>query len=530
MPAISAITQVLVTNGGRQTIVDDHQLSDIVKGIVKYHKRHRPQYDKIAHQFWQGDARRTAQTLFNFQKRYVKNVTEGAQRQTIKSPGRILADGVGDCKHYSSFINGVCDSLSRQGYPIKALYRFTADRPGEPVHHVFSVVSDKSGHDYWVDPVLGEFNRRPKFHNVTDIDMLEYLSGTTHGGPQSGTYNRGSIEQVIGKSKFLESIKKGVQHVAHGALVNLQNIQKGVKKVEHGIEVNAHNAAKGVKEMSLKVGLVPARKAFLALVALNIHGIANKLFHTLKDKNLSAELMHKWQKTLGGDPKTLVMAISNGNKRRRIGYHGYIGVAGVDDATVAAWLALASAVIAVLAKFMKQSPDEQKAMADQAKEGVANLATAATQAAQATPETYNAAAEQAAATAAAATDTPPGAMNVTTGVNAQGQPQIMVHDMDHPVADRANNGAPAETDDPGNLGPDAPESKPAKDFKQLFHDTTSGIITFVKENKLFFGMIIGGFILYKIATRPRRKRRVSGTRHRQRAIVMRSHTQRRRHG
>jgi hypothetical protein len=154
---------------GRSLLVEENQtVSDIMSMMAYSHKQNAANYDKIAAPFWEGNVYDTARKLFDFCKTNIHYSEEPEEIQTIKTPARILTDGIGDCKHYASFIGGVLDALKRKGHRINWFYRFASYRifdstPG----HVFVVVKDQEG-EIWIDPVLKSFDYHKPYSYATD--------------------------------------------------------------------------------------------------------------------------------------------------------------------------------------------------------------------------------------------------------------------------------------------------------------------------------------------------------------------------
>jgi len=511
MVSSSHISNQVPYFGNKEVIVDDHDTNDIIKWIRKEHPTHAKSYDKISEMHWQGNAYDTARHLFDFCKDNITYRVEHPDDQTIKSPGAILHHGYGDCKHYASYIVGVCDSLRRMGYPVKAHYRFTADLPTDPktggemeVHHVFAVVSDAPGsvsgsigyprgskgnqwghdkirdyawnnglrlvHGYevtarrgidgtdteiYVDPVLSGFNKKPHYYNIKDVQCmpLSRISGTGSEDYQS-----------VGKFKNI------FKDIAHGLQVNAQNINKGIKKAEHGLAVDAANLKKGtqqtlkkagklakdVKNVVLKVGVAPARNAFLALLDLNVFNMAVKLHDTLKAGGAHATgLQNDWKK-LGGDVSKLAHAIANGvnwhNKHGRgKAVHG-IGNRQVGVVAIAPILALAGTIIAALSQYLHLTEADKKNLGEQTQQGVMQLAQSTSTATDIANGDHGPEAAAALNTITAA----PGAasMNVSTGVDENGDPTVMVHDVQHPSLAKAGTpggGANNDVSAPGEV-------------------------------------------------------------------------------
>lgn len=180
-------------NNNSQLLLEDQQVGDIIDRIIWAHKLYATDYDKISSLFWQGDQVRTAEYIFDFEMDNIDYSIEPKKRQSIKSPTRIVTDGtdeneMNDCKHYALFAAGILDSLKRQGYNIDWFYRFANYDLFEVLpQHVF-VVLKYDGKEYWIDPVLGEFDYRKPYVNCIDkkVNMSLYsLSGVP--GTQSTT-------------------------------------------------------------------------------------------------------------------------------------------------------------------------------------------------------------------------------------------------------------------------------------------------------------------------------------------------------
>jgi hypothetical protein len=348
-------------DGKRKVLVPDSKQSvnEIMRVITDNHTEEKPYFNQqnVCVPFWQGSAESTAKLLFDFCKKHIYYVIEPEKDQTVKTPARLLSDGHGDCKHYAGFIVGICDALNKKGYPVEAYYRFVSDIPGSDVHHVFAVVTDGKK-DFWVDPVISYFDKRPTFYNTKDYRMaISKLSGT-HG--------QRSVDQVAGKNPFRSKMQLQSFMQRHGInpenfnnpadlqravlqkirLQQLSNKMEG-KPVMHGIEdisgtheigkkksgtkkkvnflqkivksykTNADNLKKGaiktlknVKNLNLKVSFAAARGPLLALVALDAFRLARRYRDTVLGPGRQ-KFLDAWKK-IGGDPKKMINAINSG--------------------------------------------------------------------------------------------------------------------------------------------------------------------------------------------------------------------------
>ena len=116
------------------------------------------------------------------------------------------------------------------------------------------------------------------------------------------------ISEEIGKISF-RKIGKGIKKFG-------SQIKKAAKKI------NPKTLLKGIKA----VGLVVPRKAFLALLALNVRGLATRL-----SKISQPNLKKMWVDRLGGQMSVLNSAISRGKKKKSIGDNNLkvIGIPGI---------------------------------------------------------------------------------------------------------------------------------------------------------------------------------------------------------
>jgi hypothetical protein len=549
-PQITLIRRQLPVRNTQDVLVDDQDLNHIISAIKKYHGVHRKDYDGISEEFWTGDPETTAKQLFNFNKKYVKYHVEPESDQTIKSPGRIISEGYGDCKHYSSFIAGVVDSLNRKGYPIEAHYKFVSDDPGRDVHHVFAVVRG-SGKEMWVDPVLSSFDERPTFHNAKDVffnngvGRLTYLAGTDAG---------------VGK-------KKHHHHLS---------FKDAIHKFGKGLS----NDIKDVTHIGLKVSLSAARNALLALLDVNAFNLATRFREALTGPH-AGSVKQKWH-DVGGNPKKLVNAVNNGYKHKEWAHHqapakringpscgdcigmgaefhsrwitthpehwaneyamhhhrrhhhhnrrgtpyqenvfypgprqGVSGRIGLEPVTTTALITLASGLVAAFSKYLHMTPDETKAMTDGAKRGVMDITQQAADADQSDGDAKADALTALTKPAAGADST----MSINTGLDSTGNPQVTVQDVNHPALQNAgspNGGAAADVTNPGPNAPtaDAPatpgggddDTPDAPEKTDIVHSLESGLKKNSKKIMIFGGLtIVAAYALPKLL-HPKKRR------------------------
>lgn len=276
---------------------------DIVNELMKHHKLYANDYDNISQKFWKGNAKQTAKSIFDFLKKNVRYDVEPQGDQTVKSPAAILSQKHGDCKHYSSFICGVVDSLHRRGYPIKAKYRFASYSPAKiNPHHVFAVVLDRNGNEYWTDPVFKNFDNRNPYAYSYDKSANMALS-SIHGIGRRNKKKKGDDE---GSER--RRLRKARKKLPKG-----KARRKQAKKDRGGIRKQRKESKKICKaNVVKKVSLAAARNSFLLILKMNLFRKSSKLYSKLKDNpDFLKALQQKWCK-LGGNWYSLKNAINAG--------------------------------------------------------------------------------------------------------------------------------------------------------------------------------------------------------------------------
>ena len=299
--------------GNSKMIVRDQQVPDIISAMLSAHKMYSSEYDKISKDFYSGDGVQTAKKLFEFLKNIVPYKIESDKSQRIMSPSAILSLGKNDCKNYALFIMGVLDSLKRKGLiDNKIYYRFASYKLLDEIpHHVFAVIQDNEGNEYFIDPVLSTFNERKTYYHK--IDKI----------PSMPLYSVSGIGQT--KRKAAKAAKA------------------------------AAPVPKEKKKIVLKIALAPARGSFLLLVGLNFMGLATKLKTAFDNR---ADETQNWWKNLGGNPNELLRKVEQGAKKKRIAGHevefNSEGQIGVVATTAAAASATAAPILIKLAEFLSK--------------------------------------------------------------------------------------------------------------------------------------------------------------------------------
>ena len=285
----------------RKLLVSEQSTSDIIQAILKAHRDHSKDYAKIAPSFNASSRREIGRKIFDFLKNNVLYRIEPSSKQTVKSPAAILAQGYGDCKHYSLFAGGVLENL---GVPFA--YRFASYRMWDKSpQHVFVVINPGTKNEIWLDPVLPSYDQKKPYNYAIDKKMAIYSI--------SGIQNENQIGSV---KSAVKAVKKTAGKV----------LKKGTR-------------------LFLKVNVAPMRNAFLLLVKLNVGGLATK-FSKAWEKNAS-KVQNFWE-GLGGATSALKSAWTKGSKKKRI-FGSSVG-----EVAVAATVTAAAPLLVKAANFFKQ--------------------------------------------------------------------------------------------------------------------------------------------------------------------------------
>ena len=308
-------------------IVEDQSTGDIISAITNSHEKYKPEYKKIALFFKGSNPKQTGKKLFDFLKNNVRYVIEPGDRQTVKSPAAILAQGHGDCKHYSLFSGGVLQQL---GIPFA--YRFASYKTFDPQPgHVFVVINPGTSNEIWIDPVLSTFDYKKPYTYAKDKKMALYTV--------SGIGATAAQKAALKQAKAAKKAAKG-KEAKKAAKVEVKSARKAAGRT-------AGQVLKKGSKVVLKVAASPMRNAFLLLVKLNFANLGVKLKNAW-DKAPS-KLQTFWE-SAGGRIEALKKAWEKGSTKKRIFGDDTIGAL---PAAAAAAPAAAAPLLVKVAELLK---------------------------------------------------------------------------------------------------------------------------------------------------------------------------------
>lgn len=350
-----------------KTPIKAHQsANDIISEILEATKLYANDYELIAKQFDGGTATQTARNIFDFLVHEIDYKIENDASQSSKSPAIFLQQKNGDCKHYSLFTVGIMRAL---GYEIKfrfASYKLADNTP----QHVYVIFKENSK---WIpcDAVIKRFGYEKPYYYKQDFTPASNMALYRISGITEDVMS-GDIIGAPSARKKARQAKRAVKKTARKARQAKRKAEgKGFfRKLGRGIA---------------KVALTPARNAYLAMVGLNLKGMAKRLNMAIaKDPN---KVKQFWTVKFKGNWKSLLKAVQRGSRKGQkftpAKVAGMIGTAYYGDAQVGfvgeAALAAAAPIVIAAMELLKSILGKKSAED-------AELTAEATAAIQANPE------------------------------------------------------------------------------------------------------------------------------------------------
>lgn len=207
--------------GTEKTLVLNQDTGDIIDGIVSMHDKYRSEYDKIYKYFVGDNVDDTAYNIWCYLKDNFKYNIESEDLQVLRSPASIMNNKVGiDCKNYSLCAAGILDAYRRKEKLDFGLdFRFASYDPfNKTPQHVFVVIKE-NGKEYWLDPVLDEYDlkKQPYYYKDKKINKMALiaLSGIGEYNPLLG-YDpalQASASSTVKSTGWLDTILKAAPSI-----------------------------------------------------------------------------------------------------------------------------------------------------------------------------------------------------------------------------------------------------------------------------------------------------------------------------
>ena len=144
---------------GRNRFIMSGINRDIVDCWKKCYEQFKDQPKKIVKNLTGYDIDSTCKAVFGYMVKNTYYQLDKDGEQLIKSPGRLIADGCGDCKSYTMFIASCLHCLG-----IPCIVRFVNFDGGDQYTHVYPVAIDENGDEIPMDACeLFEDNKTVKY-------------------------------------------------------------------------------------------------------------------------------------------------------------------------------------------------------------------------------------------------------------------------------------------------------------------------------------------------------------------------------
>jgi hypothetical protein len=149
---------------------------DIASEVLTTFRESNEQMARLAPYLKAGNIKETCQVIWQLVKFNIAYKVDPPGVQWIRTPSRLWADRVGDCKSYSVFIASCCYQLG-----IKCCFRFVSFNDKLRPTHVYVVVKSR-GQEIILDAVMPAFNQQKPYtqkwdYNMTRISRLSGIPG-----------------------------------------------------------------------------------------------------------------------------------------------------------------------------------------------------------------------------------------------------------------------------------------------------------------------------------------------------------------
>jgi len=303
----------------------------------------------------------TAANIWHYLKGTIKYKKDPDGVQYIMLPARFIKRGVGDCKNYSLFTASILGSL---GLPVFFDFTNYISKEGkEPTNkkmpsHVYISTLNERGQRVIIDGVFSKFDsEKPYYYKKTVPMKIAVLSGL--GTPTTMQIERNQITDPVKQKQYRARVIKGeITKLLDSA--DPRERAKGRKYLEACRAKNIDGIAGKKKDKKnrpsifKKAGLVTVRNSFLALVKLNVRGLAHKLSILVSKPGGADKLKNTWVKKLGGNFDVLLKNINQGKGKKPLLGEGKKtkGLAG-EPVSLTVILASAAGALAAIAPLLK---------------------------------------------------------------------------------------------------------------------------------------------------------------------------------
>ncbi len=325
-------------------------VSDTVDFIPQVVRSTQWQVENFVNQELRGLSTYSAcEKLWHFVKHHIRYKKDKRGLEQVRSPRRLIHDGVGDCDCFTTFI-GTCLSVLK----IPVTNRITKYKE-DYFQHIYPIVPLGNGRFITMDCVVDRFNYEEPYTEKKDFKMdLQYLDGIEENEGSNLTGNV-DLQDLMGWDNDMGDLGKLFKKRANKSSSAMPEQNQGGKKGKKGFQ-KFKNIAKKVLNVTNKVNPATAllRAGILASMKLNIMKVAQRLkwaYLTEDEARKKGADMSKFGRlknilykieqifyTAGGKPENLKKAIlsGRGNRNKEVSGFGLIDaqdvqITGIDE-------------------------------------------------------------------------------------------------------------------------------------------------------------------------------------------------------
>lgn len=182
---------MMKADGKKTLMYECGYTDDILNSIKEVFDKNYIQCSDFAQQFKGSSIEQTCILIADFVCRNIRYKADPNGQQWIKTPARLIKDGVGDCKSYSILICSILQCLG-----IDNGFRFAGYTDYQDYTHVYPVAYDSFGNEYIIDCVAIQQNKADLFQEV-EYKKKKEIMNSTRISCLSGLGNSSLSEQRI---------------------------------------------------------------------------------------------------------------------------------------------------------------------------------------------------------------------------------------------------------------------------------------------------------------------------------------------
>lgn len=315
---------------------------------------------------------RTCENIFNFLSANINYKSDGKYLQNNRLPSNFLKTKSGDCKSYALFTAAILYVI--YGQSVTILLKLVCFDNYKVPSHIYVEVVDNHSNAITIDATIPYFNKESKFISFKYINPINgkqtpmKVITSINGNPiNHNPINYDDYQPFIYNIPVSQNETTNVDYKiiekngeAYSLPINGELFNKLKAKAQKLVESAKETAAEALKNGKTIV-LAPARGAFLALVALNVHNLASIIYNSVQQGSRNyiqntAKYKDLWLK-FGGNWEQFVKVVNEGRQKKPL--FGVEGTPINEPITVASAIAAATPIIIAIVKLIKEIKNDK---------------------------------------------------------------------------------------------------------------------------------------------------------------------------